>query len=122
MGEYPISELIKDPKTGKILKLSELYQGNVVEATYEELAQYDMRPQSGTMKLVSGEVVSLVDLILTLATSGGGDGSGLVHWNDILGKPSTFTPSAHEHNDKANILISATKPQDYIGIWCKKEV
>ena len=71
---YPISELIKDPKTGQILKLSELYKGNVVEVTYEELSNYDMHPQSGTMKLVSGEVVSLVDLILTITTSGG-DGS-----------------------------------------------
>lgn len=122
MIQYPVSELIKDPKTGKILKLSELYNGNVVEATYEELAQYDMRPQSGTMKLVSGEVVSLVDLILTLVPSGEGDGSGSVHWNNILGKPSTFTPSPHTHDDKANILKSATKPQDYVGIWCKKEV
>mgnify|MGYP004482119475 CR=1 FL=1 len=122
MGQYPISELIKDLKTGKILKLSELYNGNVVEATYEELAQYDMRPQSGTMKLVSGEVVSLVECILTLATSGGGYGSGSVHWNNILGKPSTFTPSEHTHNDKVNILMSATKPQGYLGLWCKKEV
>lgn len=55
MGQYPISELIKDPKDGRILKLSELYKGNVVEVTIEELRKYDMCPQSGTMKLVSGE-------------------------------------------------------------------
>lgn len=32
--------------------------------------------------------------------SGGGGGSTVnVNWNDILGKPSTFTPSEHNHND-----------------------
>lgn len=90
--QHPVSELIKDPKTGQILKLSELYQGRIVEVTMEELRGYDMHPQSGSMKLVDGTIVSLVDLILILATSGGGDGSGLIYCNNILDKPSTFTP------------------------------
>lgn len=116
------SELMKDPKTGKTLKLSELFNGNEVEVTYEELSKYDMLAQSGLMKTVEGKYISIPQIILTLATSGGGDGSGSVHWNNILGKPSTFTPSAHEHNDKANILESATKPVGYKGFWCEKEV
>lgn len=28
---------------------------------------------------------------------GGGEGGGVVQWNDILLKPNSFTPSAHEH-------------------------
>lgn len=30
---------------------------------------------------------------------GGGGDPGAVYWDDILGKPSTFPPSAHNHND-----------------------
>lgn len=117
MEQYSMSGLIKDPKTNKVLKVAELYKGRKVEVTEQELANYDMRPQSGTIKDVNGNIISLVDLILASASNGGG---GVVTWDSIVDKPTEFPPSAHTHDDKANILMSATKPQGYVGIWCKK--
>lgn len=35
--------------------------------------------------------------------TGGGGGSSSVAWSDITGKPSTFTPSSHNHDDRYKI-------------------
>lgn len=64
------SELMKDPKTGKILKLSELYMGNEVEVTPEELAKYDRVAHSGLMKTVDGRYISIPQMMLDGGNAG----------------------------------------------------
>jgi hypothetical protein len=38
-----------------------------------------------------------IQALRVLVAAGGGGGSGSLAWNDITGKPLTFTPSAHTH-------------------------
>ena len=39
--------------------------------------------------------------IIAAINAGGGGGGGSAAWDDITGKPSTFTPSAHTHSISA---------------------
>lgn len=62
---HPKSDAIYDPKTGEILKYSELLKGNKVVMP----SGYSMHPQSGTLLAHDGTELDLVELLLG---SGGG--------------------------------------------------
>ena len=62
---HPKSDAIYDPKTGEILKYSELLKGNKVVMP----SGYSMHPQSGTLLAYDGTELDLVELLLG---SGGG--------------------------------------------------
>ena len=62
---HPKSDAIYDPKTGGILKYSELLKGNKVVMP----SGYSMHPQSGTLLAHDGTELDLVELLLG---SGGG--------------------------------------------------
>ena len=62
---HPKSDAIYDPKTGEILKYSELLKGNKVVMP----SGYSMHPQPGTLLAHDGTELDLVELLLG---SGGG--------------------------------------------------
>lgn len=49
------------------------------------------------MSDISVEFKTQTILVEFPRVAGGGDGGGSVAWDDVTGKPSTFTPSAHTH-------------------------
>lgn len=57
---HPKSDAIYDPKTGEILKYSELLKGNKVVMP----SGYSMHPQSGTLLAHDGTELDLVELLL----------------------------------------------------------
>ena len=57
---HPKSDAIYDPKTGGILKYSELLKGNKVVMP----SGYSMHPQSGTLLAHDGTELDLVELLL----------------------------------------------------------
>ncbi|HBE9438115.1 Uncharacterised protein [Clostridioides difficile] len=79
---HPVSGIIKD-EDGAILRLDELYKGNRVEVTQEQLQAYDISPQSGLMKNIDGEIVSIPSLI-------GGGNTGII---ESTTRPTTYTPN-----------------------------
>ncbi|WP_294402660.1 hypothetical protein [uncultured Clostridium sp.] len=58
------SNLIKCPTTGDILIYSDLLKGIRTIVTDEQLRNHPMHPQSGLIKDMNGNLISIVDLLL----------------------------------------------------------
>ena len=96
---HPKSDAIYDPKTGEILKYSELLKGNKVVMP----SGYSMHPQSGTLLAHDGTELDLVELLL------GSGGSSPTNVNAMT------SVSISENGDKyefynANLVVVGVFP------------
>ena len=63
------SNLIIDPATNETLLLSELYKGNRIVVTPEQMEHYNMSPTSGVLKNLDGTYINLVEHILQMSNN-----------------------------------------------------
>lgn len=71
-----------------------------VRAEQVDLSQYYNKSES--TPLIQGANITITESEegVTISSSGGGGGS--TAWGDITGKPATFAPSAHSHDEIDN--------------------
>ena len=92
---HPKSDAIYDPKTGEILKYSELLKGNKGVMP----SGYSMHPQSGTLLAHDGTELDLVELLLG---SGGSSPGSVVSVN---GKTGEVNLELEATDDKLKLKI-----------------
>lgn len=69
--------------------------GDPVTGKSHDIAKY--APQSGRVLGEDGQVYNLVDLLRNVGAGGGGESQT---WSTLPGKPLTFPPSTHNHDER----------------------
>lgn len=96
---HPKSDAIYDPKTGEILKYSELLKGNKVVMP----SGYSMHPQSGTLLAYDGTELDLVELLL------GSGGSSPTNVNAMTSVSISENGDKYEFKN-ANLVVVGVIP------------
>ena len=91
---HPKSDAIYDPKTGEILKYSELLKGNKVVMP----SGYSMHPQAGTLLAYDGTELDLVELLL---------GSGGSSPNAMTSVSISASGDSYEFKNASSAVVGA---------------
>lgn len=94
---HPKSDAIYDPKTGEILKYSELLKGNKVVMP----SGYSMHPQSGTLLAHDGTELDLVELLL------GSGGSSPTNVNAMTSVSISASGDSYEFKNASSAVVGA---------------